>query len=187
MNGSGRRRMAAVAVGLAAFVAVSLPASARGQEVLRSGTIVSGVGETQVSLYVRGMEGCAGAPTCAAWLQSACHPALVGTDHAVHAAIVDVAELADGTTERTLEFDRGTAALSPGHFIVQFWDHTYLAVSGGEWEWCSEILDRRMSNWDGATSGTMRGDSWTFEIPERAHWMTITSSPDNLVINWQLG
>jgi len=162
---------------------VAVPSSARAEEPLRSGTIVGGVGETPASLYVRGMEGCVGAPTCAAWLQSACHPALAGTDPALHAAVVDVGDLADGSTERVLEF-RGGVGLSRGHFIVQFWDETSLGVPlGRPWEWCSEILASRMSNWDG---GTYRGGVWTFEIPRGAQWMTITSSPDTIATTWKL-
>ncbi len=150
----------------------------RADASVRSGSIVGGVGETPASLYVRGMEGCVGAPTCAAWLQSACHPALAGADPALHAAIVDVGELADGVTERELELRPGVG-LNWGHFIVQFWYETRLFV----WEWCGEILDHRMSDWD---RGTYRGDVWTFAIPRGAKWMTITSSPDNTHIKWRL-
>ena len=157
---------------------LTLPTPGRAEETLRSGTILGGTGETPASLYVRGMEGCVGAPTCATWLQSACHPALAGSDPALHAAIVDVGDLADGVTERVLELRRGVG-LNWGHFIVQFWYETRLFV----WEWCGEILDRRMSNWD---RGTYRGDVWTFHIPRGAKWMTITSSPDNTNIRWRL-
>jgi hypothetical protein len=171
---------------LLVFVAMAallpaIPSSVRAEEPLRSGTIVGGVGETPVSLYVRGMEGCVGAPTCAAWLQSACHPAVAGADPALHAAIVDVGDLADGLTERTLEFRPGPG-LNWGRFIVQFWDRTYLAFSGRS-EWCSELLASRMNNWE---RGTYRGYHWTFEIPRGAQWMTITSSPDNTNIRWEL-
>jgi hypothetical protein len=142
---------------------------------LRSGTIVGGTGETPVSLWVRGMDGCVGAPTCAAWMQSLCDSRLAGGKVAIHASIVNVGELADAKTERFLKI-HPVVGLNWGHFIVQFWTGTRL----GSYEFCAEIMGSRLNSW--ATGG----DRAIFRIPEGAQWMTITSSPDNTSIRWTL-
>jgi hypothetical protein len=162
-----------LAIALMATVQSASPVRAEGP--LRSGTIVSGTGESPANFWVRGMEGCVGAPACSAWLQSACHPALAAQDPAVHASIVDVADLADDVTQRVLDVRDGIG-INWGHFIVQFWTGTVLA----RWHYCGEIVDRRLTSWQ------CGGALCTFRIPSDARWMTITSSPDNTNIRWTL-
>src|SRR5688500_20387211 len=103
---------------------------------LRAGTIVSGTGESPANVWVRGMEGCVGAPACSAWLQSGCSPALAGQDPALHASIVDVADLAD--TDRVLRFQSGIG-INWGSVIIQFWTETAL----GDY-FCDEITTSRI-------------------------------------------
>src|SRR5687767_8808274 len=73
---------------------------------VRSGTILSGTGETPANPWVRGLEGCVGAPACSTWLQSGCAPALAGANPTLHASIVDVTDLADDGTSRLLRVHR---------------------------------------------------------------------------------
>ncbi|HUQ40527.1 MAG TPA: hypothetical protein VM030_10270 [Acidimicrobiales bacterium] len=171
--------VAAVAAALAA-----MPSVARAGEPLRSGTIVSGVGESPVTFGVRGMEGCVGAPTCSAWLQSECSPALAGVDPALHASIVDVGALSDGRTLRSLKARTAVAGINWGSVIVQFWTET--GVDSGGWPYpCREIMGSRVT-WRSPCFRWGFGDSCSFKIPASAKWMTITSSPDNTNLAWTL-
>ena len=156
-----------------AALALALPPSVRAGEPLRSGTILSGTGETPGNPWVRGMEGCVGAPTCSTWLQSGCAPALAGGDPALHASIVDVADFADGATPRVLDFRSGPG-LNWGTVTVQFWTYTTY--------WCEEVLASRFDTWD---CENYRGECH-FEIPSTAEWMTISSRTDNTNITWTL-
>lgn len=152
---------------------VAVPSPVRAEEPVRSGTIVSGTGATPVNFWVRGMEGCVGAPTCSAWLQSGCEPALAGADPALHASIVDVAELAG--TERDLDI-RGRVGINWGYVIVQFWtdgsENPMAAL------FCQEVFAKPL-RW-GCDYGC------TVRIPADAKFMTVTSSPDNTNIYWTL-
>src|SRR5687768_11010259 len=76
---------------------MALSASPAISPPLRSGTIIGGPD-------TMGSAPCGLTAECAAWLQSGCSPALAGRDPALHTSIVDVADLADGTTPRVFEF-----------------------------------------------------------------------------------
>ena len=172
------RRFILVALS-AALVAVAPFSPARAATPLRSGTIVSGTGESPASPWVRGMEGCVGAPACSAWLQSGCHPGLAGRNPSVHASIVDVGKLAD--TDRVLRA-QGGVPINWGRFVVQFWTGTEDLGSAGVW--CQEIVGARVSSWQCAPRYAI--SPCTLRIPRNAKWMTISSSPDNMNINWNL-
>ena len=167
-------RLASVAGVIAALTApLAMPGSARAAEPIREGTILSGTGQSPANFWVRGMEGCVGAPTCSVWLQSGCEAALAGADPALHASIVDVAELAG--TERELDVEDGVG-LNWGRVIVQFWtdgsENPMAAL------YCEELF-ARPSRWDCVFGCTVR-------IPPGAKFMTVTSSPDNTNIHWTL-
>lgn len=172
------RKLVLVAMA-AALLAVVPYSPVRAAAPVRSGTIVSGTGETPVNFWVRGMEGCVGAPACSAWLQSGCHPALAGKNPAVHASIVDVGKLAG--TDRVLTVDGGVP-INWGYFIVQFWTPTVDLGSSGVW--CHEVVRGRLSSWECAPRHAI--SPCPIRIPADARWMTITSSPDNMNINWKL-
>ncbi len=157
---------------------VALPSAARAGEPLRSGTILSGQGETPANPWVRGMEGCVGVPTCSAWLQSGCAPALAGVDPALQASIVDVADLADGVTVRRIEV-QDDAGLNGGPRMVQFWRGN--GSFGLDGQGCKELLAHRLDRWDGWT-----GRHSTFRIPAAAEFMTISSSTDTTNTTWTL-
>lgn len=174
------RRLVVLLAALAMLaMPVAIPSPARSAEPQRSGTIHGGVGETPISPWVRGMEGCVGAPTCSAWLQSGCDPALAGVDPAMQAAIVDVGALADNR-ERTLAL-HPEVVIFGARYTVQFWINSDDPLSGS---WCKEILDLRFQSWDCSASST--GRECRFRIPAHAKWMTITSSPENAVTSWTL-
>lgn len=170
-----------VLAGLLATVAApaALPSVVRAAQPQRSGTIIGGVGETPVSPWVRGMEGCVGAPTCSAWLQSGCAPQLAGMNPALQAAIVDVGDLAD-SRERTLAL-RGELIVFGARYTVQFWTESHLL---GRWDWCGEILHLRFRSWDCVRSSSRF--ECPFRIPPGAKWMTITASPENAKLSWTL-
>ena len=176
---SASRQRRSVQVFLVAAVLAALatpvwsPGAVRAEEPVRSGMIVSGTGSSPANFWVRGMEGCVGAPTCSAWLQSGCEPALAGPDPALHASIVDVAELAG--TER--DFDvRGGLGINWGQVIVQFWtdgsENPMAAL------YCEELFAAE-SRWDCAHGCMVR-------IPAGAKFMTVSSGPDNTNIHWTL-
>src|SRR5688500_13131207 len=103
MTGQRWKRTGLV-IALVALVTVGLPGLARSASLapsppLRSGRIVGGPDTT-------GSAPCGLAPDCVAWLQSGCNPALAGRDPALHTSIVDVSDLADGTTRRVLEYGK---------------------------------------------------------------------------------
>lgn len=170
-------RLLSVAGILSALAApVALPSAVRADEPLRSGTILSGQGETPANVWVRGMEGCVGVPTCSAWLQSGCAPALAGVDPALQAAIVDVADLADGVTVRRIEVE-DDVSLNGFPRMLQFWTGTWdvLGAKG-----CKELLAHRLDRWDGWHG------AYTFRIPAGATFMTISSSTDTTHAVWTL-
>ena len=162
-------------------VPVGMSAPVRADEPLRSGTILSGASETPINPWVRGMEGCVGAAMCSAWLQSGCAPALAGADPASQAAIVDVADLADGVTTRYL---------SVTDAVVQFWttDDTWDAVDepvGLDGERCWELAAHRLTPYE-PCARSFSGNGCAFHIPEDAKFMTITSRLDWAILEWTL-
>lgn len=179
------RAFALGAVGLLATMAA--PSSpARAEEPLRSGTVVSGTGETPASPWVRGMEGCVGAPTCSAWLQSGCAPAMAGADPALHASIVDVADLADGVTARS--YDQQQRGLDSGPVIVQFWrtSSEYDVVdepAGLDGQWCEELVSSRFTTPNCPRS---RSGGCEIVIPVAAEFMTVNPRPDRVKLEWRL-
>lgn len=144
---------------------------------LRSGTILSGTG-----LDFGGGEpwenpatersGCQYAMDCLAWLHSGCNPALAGHDPALTASIVDVGDLADGRTRRSLHvsippFPRWP--LWPGA-VLQLWRQD-----------CTEIHDPSI----GADS-TCEWNDCQFLIPTRARWMTVSGLATTEQLSWTL-
>ena len=172
------RKLAVLLAALAMVVA--LPTGGRAAEPQRAGTISGGVGETPISPWVRGMEGCVGAASCSAWLQSGCAPELAGVDPAFQAAIVDVGDLAGGG-ERTLSI-RPEAVVFGARYTVQFWTESHLLM---RWDWCYELLDLRFRSWE-CGGGGFSDYSCHFRIPDEAKWMTITSTPENALTSWSL-
>lgn len=153
---------------------------------LRSGTIAGGAGlelsggdPWEQSALER--SGCEYAVDCLAWAQSGCDPALAAREPAITASIVDVDNLADGTTRRSLEM---TAPYIPpwGVFpgvVIQFWRDD-----------CTEIAGLKMhslgsdSPCDGHTGqgfGRCR-----FHIPAEARWMTLSGYATTLGLSWTL-
>jgi hypothetical protein len=136
------------------------------------------------------LEGCEKAPDCRAWVQSGCKPALAGRDPALLSSIEDVAGLADGRTMRFFSYDTdpmgltgplglrvGRIGLRWGHIDIQFWR-----------QGCTEIRSLR---WDLYQSWRFGVEcppcsSATFQIPASAKWMTVTSSQDNVNVDWTL-
>ena len=155
------------------------PRPVRAAGPARSGTIVGGVGETPVSPWVRGMEGCVSAASCTAWLQSGCAAELAVMEPAPQAAIVDVGDLADNT-ERTLTFGPELVVFG-ARYTVQFWTNSDNPLDG---DWCGEILDVRFVSWE--CFRHVGGAECPVRIPPHARWMTITSSPENVSTSWAL-
>ena len=181
----GMRTTRIIILAAAAAFLIATPSAVRADQPLRSGTILSGMGETPANPWVTGMEGCVGVPTCSAWLQSGCAPALAGADPALQASIVDVADLADGVTVRHIEVQED-AGLNGGARMVQFWSgkgmEAYDVVdepAGLDGEGCRELLAHRLDKWDGWTGST-------FRIPAAATFMTISSSTDSTNTTWTL-
>ncbi len=166
-----RRLLVLTAIPILLVVA---PPSVRADEPLRSGTIHGGVGETPISPWVRGAEGCVSAAACSAWLQSGCAPQLAGANPAFQAAVVDVGELADNS-ERTLTL-RGELIVFGARYTVQFW-------TVGAY-WCEEILELRFRSWECGLSST--ATECQFRLPRHAKWMTITASPESAKMSWTL-
>ena len=171
----GRALRHLLAAGALAMLAVPMasPGPARAAEPVRSGTILSGTGSSPANFWVRGMDGCVGAPACAAWLQTGCEPALAGSDPALHASIVDVAELAG--SERRFGI-RGGVGINWGRVIVQFWtdgsENPMAAL------YCEELF-ATPSRWS-------CGYGCIVTIPAGAKFMTVSSGPDNTDIRWTL-
>lgn len=177
-----RKRLFLLAI--TALLATTAFSPVRADARLRSGTIISGTGGSPANFWVRGMEGCVGAPACSAWLQSACGPALARKDPALHASIVSVGGLADGVSERVLNV-RGGVGVNWGYFIVQFWTGSETFTRRP----CSEILSSRTTSWecdDDREWPNPTRVTCKLPIPRHARWMTITSSPDNTDLNWAL-
>ena len=181
MKSPGRRFGLLLVAGIltASAVPMALANSTRAAEPQMSGQIVGGVGETPISPWVRGAEGCVGAATCSTWLQSGCAPNLGGIDPAFQAAVVDVGALAD-SSERTLVLHPEVVVFG-ARYTVQFWINSDAPLNG---YWCEEILDLRFHSWD--CFRHIAGVECQIRIPPHARWMTITSSPENIKTSWTL-
>ena len=169
--------------------AIVLPSAARAEstEPVRSGTILSGAG---VELGggqpwenpATERSGCEYAAECVAWLQSGCNPALAGVDPVLTASIVDVRDLADGRTSRSLDMVAPYIppwGLYPGA-VVQFWQKD-----------CTEIDDtKRHSIGSDSTCehprGVTRGGRCRFHIPTGARWMTVSGYATTVHLSWTL-
>ena len=168
-----------VLIGVLVAVALALAPTAHAKTTpLRKGSIVVGVGSSQRAIGWPGeaVDGeCQMVPDCVAWLESGCDPALVGREPAVTASIVDVADLADGRTPRSITLS-GTG-LHWGEVLVQFWRST----PGNMYPWfdCREIAEASY------LTGYPR-NSAPRAIPLGARWMTITTNIDNTTVTWAL-
>lgn len=144
----------------------------------RTGTIVVGVGSSERAIGWPGeaVDGeCQMVADCLAWLESGCDPALAGREPAVMATIVDVRDLADGRTPRSIRLS-GTG-LHWGEVLVQFWRSTPEAMY--PWLECEEIVESSY------LTGYPRHDQ-SRAIPLGAKWMTITTNVDNTTVTWTL-
>ena len=178
-------------------IGVAQSASDAASAPLRSGTIIGGPD-------TMGSAPCGVAPDCAAWLQSGCSPALAGRDPALFTSIVDVADLADGTTPRLFEFSK--TVLWSG-VLLQFWDGSCRQVgdclgvdtdpADDNW-WLglyaplgcrsAEIEEARDSynyDWEHGTAGLLGSSFTTLEIPRGARWMTVGGSAA-VYVTWSL-
>lgn len=190
-------------IALVAMATMGLPGIAQSASPtvgppLRSGTIIGGPD-------TMGSAPCGLAAECAAWLQSGCSPALAGRDPVLQTSIVDVADLADGTTRRVFEFSK--TILWSGA-LLQFWDASCnqlgdcLGVDtnpANENWWlglnaplgCSEVemkeaRDSYSYDWGKGSSGPLGYSNFTIlEIPRGARWMTVGGSAAVLV-QWAL-
>ena len=171
-----------------AVLAVPAVAPARGDEApLRSGTILGGAG-LEVSDLEAGAEnpldrsGCEYAADCAAWLRSGCDPALAGVDPALTASIVDVAELADGSTRRSLEMRAPSIppwGLYPGA-AIQFWRRDCTEIPDTD---LHTIGEEAMSCHGHVGSGS----GWCeLRIPAGATWMTLSGYVTTANLSWTL-
>ncbi len=166
---------------------------AEGADPVRSGTIVGGNG-----VELGGGEpweqpaaersGCEYAVDCVAWLQSGCNPALAGHDPVMTASIVDVADLADGSTRRTLRMEAPHIppwGVFPG-VVIQSWRQD-----------CTEIPDTKRHSLgsdaacdDGPPghwpSGRPEVTDCTLHIPAEATWMTLSAYVTTVRLSWTL-
>jgi len=95
---------------------------------------------------------------------------------------VDVGELADGVTARSLDTQG-----ADGPLIVQFWNSSdeYDVVdepSGLDGQGCEELLAARVA-WDCQWSPR---SGCEFRIPVSAVWMTVSSRLDHGIVEWSL-
>src|SRR5687767_4676411 len=143
-----RRTMRMCVVVLAATAGLAVPSMA-GAEPVRSGTILTGFPGSA----------CGYAPDCYAWLESGCDPALAGRNPAWMTSIVDVADLADGTTWRVFDYDSLLPSPTEGPYLnggvyIQFYR-----------EDCVQKADAPGYKTAGAV----------FPIPSGAKWMTVAN------------
>jgi hypothetical protein len=141
---------------------------------LRSGRIITAVApSSQWDVDESNLlDGCMAAPECVAWRLSGCSPSLAGRNPGIHASIVDVADLADGTTVRGFGFASDGPVLDWGWVTVEFGSADCLPIGAR----------RRLDSSRCWAAGCSRG----VVIPENARWMTITSRQDNINIVWTL-
>ena len=181
MRARSIRVLLAVVVGTLALAG----APVRSNEPVRSGTI-TGWGYTWPAMFSGearncqwdewDLEGVRGAnPECRVWLDSGCDPDLAGREPAVTASIVEISDLADGTTTRTFEWgtDQLVEGDDHGGVVVQMWTADCREVLEGHWR----SVNR---SWYGKHfPGT------TFRIPRDVTWMTVTTN-DTVKVHWTL-
>ena len=166
-----------------------LPPAARavGTKPVRSGTILGGVGVELAGGQpwenpAAERSGCEYAAECQAWLQSGCNPALAGVDPVLTASIVDVRDLADGRTSRSLDMVAPSVppwGLFPGA-VVQFWRND-----------CTEIDDAKLHTIGSDATceqprGVHQGSRCTFHIPIGVRWMTLSGYATTVHLSWTL-
>lgn len=173
------RIWAAAAIAVATMVVSASPTPAAPKPV-RAGTI-TGWGYTWPAMFSGAAWECqsngwtVGAnPECVAWLKSGCNPALAGRNPAVTASIVDVTQLADGTSSRTFRW-RAPQGFDFGGVVVQLWRRDCKEITASKWV---------SAEWHYLAPRTNR-KSTTFVIPPTAAWMTVTTN-DTANIEWTL-
>lgn len=181
-------RLALVVV-LVLATAALLPSAARADRPapLRSGTIVGGTGLEMAGRQpwenpAAERSGCEYAAECLAWLQSSCQPALAGHDPVLTASIVEVGDLADGRTPRSLRMEAPSIppwGLYPGA-VIQFWRQD-----------CTEVGDGKLHSIGSDSTceypaGVTRGGRCTFHIPTGARWMTLSGYATTVQLSWRL-
>ena len=176
------RTLLAATVAVAAMTMTAAPSLAARQEPVRSGTIL-GWGATWPAMFNGDAKDCqwsewdaGGNPECLVWLKSGCNPALAGREPAVTASIVDVADLADGTTPRAFQW---RAISYPGWgigdgVVVQLWRKDCTEIHSSKW---------RSTDWSGPSRANRASTS--FAIPPAAKWLTVTTN-DTVKLQWTL-
>lgn len=169
------------------------PVARSAEPALRSGRIASGVLTTSPAVD------CSLVPDCRAWLQTGCRPTLAGRDPAWLASIVDVRDLADGTTPRMLVIRPGApAGRIIGGVFVQFWRDHCIELRSASWHsfWdCGAAANPyrrygprppcRKTRSANAVVGLEQVQT-TLTIPPGVAWMTVSAN-DNVNLTWQLG
>jgi hypothetical protein len=182
--------VAAVVLAVLEMAGSSIPARA---SAARSGTITSGVLTTSPAW------GCGAQPECLPWLESGCNPALAGRDPAWMSSIVSVAEMADGSTPRTIVIRRGSpTGRYFGGAYVQFWRRDCTEVTWTSWHsfWdCGARPSRYRPNalrprcdatWTADPIGSRLVSVRTrFPIPRGVAWMTVSAN-DNVNLVWTI-
>jgi hypothetical protein len=178
-------RALAVAVALATTV---LPFAARADRIepVRSGTILGWAytwpatfsGEARDCRWSEERAG--GNPECLTWLMGGCSPALAGRNPASTASIVDVGDLADGSTPWVFQWrTRGPAnpneGVTSGGVVVQMWSKDCTEIVGSKWR-------SRMTGY--CCPGRNHMDT-TLQIPRDAKWMTVATN-DTTNLEWRL-
>jgi len=163
--------------------AAALPSPVRADET-RSGTILTGTEPSANAEWhtLRDL-GCHAAVDCVAWITSGCDPALAGMNPGVQSSIVDVSDLADGTTTRV--FSSRSAALWGGDYtVVQFWNRR----TAGGLTFCTEVPNSKSSEWHcWNPSAECRGfHERALRVPVTANWMTVTTARDSVHTTWTL-
>lgn len=183
------RIWAAATVAIAAMTVSASPSFAARPGPLRSGTITGwdvwgwtwaagfdGEGqECDRSGWIAG-----GNPECSAWLKSGCNPALAGHNPAVTASIVDITNLADGTTPRVFHW-RGTSYPQwegGGGVVIQLWRKDCTEIGASRWRSSYSYYRDYHLAWTTRTSTT-------FSIPSSARWMTVITN-DSPTLRWTL-
>jgi hypothetical protein len=165
------QKLSAGAIAVIATLAFVLPMSAQARTPIRYGSILAVSADTSGVTWLWPWKGCGGSVECWSWVMSDCNPNLAGREVAVMSSIERVSDIADGVTLRRLQV-RSPAGLSAGRVVVEFFSRGCRFVpatteaDGGHLECRSECVD--------------------ITIPARAHWMTVTSKPGNVNIEWDL-